>query len=102
MCDSSLRPLNNLRKVSENWGNLTTHPLQTPFANLVLLRRRLRLANAGMKTIGAKAIAAALCANHILETIDLSGNNFGCNVDDNAWESAPEMLSFGLQARYAV
>lgn len=55
-----------------------------------------------MKTIGAKAIAAGLCANRTLETIDLSGNNFGCKADDNSWESASELLSFGLQARCAV
>lgn len=55
-----------------------------------------------MKAIGAKAIAAALCANRTLETIDLSGNYFGCKTDDNAWESASELLAFGLQARYAV
>lgn len=57
------------------------------------------MANVGMKTIGAKAIAAALCANQTLETLDLSGNNFGCKADVNAWESASELLSFGLQAR---
>lgn len=61
--------------------------------------RRLRLANAGVRTIGAKAIAAALCANHTLETVDLSGNDFGCKADENAWESAAGLLSFGLQAR---
>lgn len=60
------------------------------------------MANAGMKTIGAKAIAAALCANHTLETIDLSGNNFGCKEDDNSWESASELLSFGLKASCVV
>lgn len=60
------------------------------------------MANAGMKAIGAKAIAAALCANRTLETIDLSGNNFGSKADDTAWESASELLSFGLQARHVV
>eukprot|EP00903_Cladosiphon_okamuranus_P014760 g13677.t1 len=64
--------------------------------------RRLRMANAGMKTIGAKAIAAALCANHTLETIDLSGNYFGCKADDNSWESASELLSFGLKVNKTV
>lgn len=57
------------------------------------------MANAGMKTTGAKAIAAALCANNTLEALDLSGNYFGCKADDNAWESAADLLSFGLQAR---
>lgn len=57
------------------------------------------MANAGMRTIGAKAIAAALCANHTLETIDLSGNDFGCRADDTASESASKLLSFGLKAR---
>lgn len=57
------------------------------------------MANVGMRTIGARAIAAALCANHTLETVDLSGNDFGCKADENAWENAVELLSFGLQAR---
>lgn len=79
-----------------------TQLLKGQFPNPGWRHRRLRIANAGMKTIGAKAIAAALCANHTLETVDLSGNNFGCKADDNAWESAAELLSFGLQARHAV
>lgn len=57
------------------------------------------MANMGMKTIGAKAVAAALCANHTLESIDLSGNNLASKADDSAWESASELLSFGLQVR---
>ena len=56
------------------------------------------MANAGMKTIGAKAIATALCANRTLETIDVSGNDFGSTTDESAWESAADLLSFGLQA----
>ncbi|CAM9333209.1 unnamed protein product [Ectocarpus fasciculatus] len=60
--------------------------------------RRLRMANAGMKTIGAKAIATALCANRTLETVDVSGNDFGSTTDESAWESAADLLSFGLQA----
>ncbi|CAM9510386.1 unnamed protein product, partial [Ectocarpus sp. 8 AP-2014] len=60
--------------------------------------RRLRMANAGMKTIGAKAIATALCANRTLETVDVSGNDFGSTTDASAWESAADLLSFGLQA----
>ncbi|CAM9253696.1 unnamed protein product, partial [Ectocarpus sp. 4 AP-2014] len=60
--------------------------------------RKLRMANAGMKTIGAKAIATALCANRTLETVDVSGNDFGSTTDASAWESAADLLSFGLQA----
>lgn len=53
-----------------------------------------------MRTIGIKAIAAALCANVTLETLDLSGNDFTYNkVDENIRESAAELLSFGLKAR---
>lgn len=55
-----------------------------------------------MKTIGAKAIAAALCANRTLETLDLSGNDFGSKVDESDGESAAGLLSFGLQARCNV
>jgi len=54
-----------------------------------------------MKTTGAKAIAAALCANHTLEVLDMSGNYFGCKADDNAWESAASLLLFGLEASKA-
>ncbi len=57
------------------------------------------MANAGMKTTGAKAISAALCANHTLEALDLSGNYFGCKADDAAWESAADLLLFGLEVR---
>lgn len=53
-----------------------------------------------MRTIGIKAITAALCANVMLETLDLSGNDFMYNkADENVRESAAELLSFGLKAR---
>lgn len=55
------------------------------------------MANAGMRAVGAKAIAAAFCANTTLETVDLSGNDFVCRADENASDSAAESLSFGLQ-----
>lgn len=60
------------------------------------------MSNAGMRTIGAKAIAAALCANNKLETVDLSGNDFGCKVDEHGQESATELLSLGLQASISL
>lgn len=57
------------------------------------------MANAGMRIIGAKAIAAALCANDTLESIDLSGNDFTHGAEQDAPESAVELLSFGLHVR---
>lgn len=59
------------------------------------------MSNAGVRAIGAKAIAAALCANSRLETVDLSGNDFGCRADDEPAqdEGTTELLSLGLQAR---
>ncbi|CAM9692841.1 unnamed protein product, partial [Hapterophycus canaliculatus] len=55
--------------------------------------RGLRMANAGMRTVGAKAIATAFCANCTLETVDLSGNDFGCKAGENVLETAAELLS---------
>lgn len=63
--------------------------------------RSFRLANAGIRAIGAKAIAAALCANENLEAIDLSGNDLAYKPDDVPGESAEESLKFGLQVRRA-
>lgn len=62
------------------------------------------MANAGIRTIGVKAIAAALCANETLEIVDLSGNNFSCREHEieTPTETAAELLSFGLQARSNV
>ena len=78
-------------------GNCTEFRSRTVF----FPHRRLRIANAGMKTTGSKAIAAALCANHTLEVLDLSGNYFGCKADDSTWEIAADLLSFGLEVRMA-
>ena len=60
------------------------------------------MTNAGLRMLGAKAIAAALCANETLETVDLSGNDFACKENETAGQSAAELLSFGLQARHAI
>lgn len=57
------------------------------------------MTNAGLRTLGAKAIAAALCANETLETVDLSGNDFARKEDETAGQSAAELLSLGLQVR---
>lgn len=57
------------------------------------------MTNAGVRSLGVKAIAAALCANETLETVDLSGNDFACKEDDAAGQSAVDLLSFGLQVR---
>ena len=89
---------------------ILTYPVPlAPFRNLKasLLNRPLlwsgnrhfRLANAGMRTIGVKAIAAALCANATLEILDLSGNDFVGKANESIGESAEELLSFGLKAR---
>ncbi|CAM9585290.1 unnamed protein product, partial [Laminaria digitata] len=64
--------------------------------------RRFRMTNAGMRTLGAKAVAAALCANETLETVDLSGNDFARKEDETDGQSAAELLAFGLQVNTSV
>lgn len=60
------------------------------------------MTNAGVRTLGAKAIAAALCANETLETVDLSGNDFAGKEDETAGQSAADLLLFGRQVKHSV
>lgn len=57
------------------------------------------MVSTGMRTLGAKAIAAALCANDTLETMDLSGNDFAKKRGATDDQKAVDYLVMGLEVK---